>query len=82
MDGHERFEGKEEASGDKNQYNLFFMKQGFEYFLHNNFFFKPVNNIFCKYCLTRLLLFHTFLEAENFMMRSILYEECMVKKLE
>ncbi len=37
---------------------------------------------FGKYCRTRLLPFYIFLEAENVIMRSILYEKCRVKKLE
>ncbi len=38
-----RFEGRE-VSGDKNQYSLFRMQWGFEYFSFNSFFKK--NNIF------------------------------------
>ncbi len=42
MRGHDDFKGKG-ASDNENQYNLFCRKQGFEYFLFNNFF---ENNIF------------------------------------
>ncbi len=41
---HGHFDGKV-ASGDKNQYNLFCRKWGFEYFSFNNFFKKRKNNI-------------------------------------
>ncbi len=43
--GHDCFKGKG-AFGDKNQYNLFCRKWGFEYFLFNNFFKNNNNNNF------------------------------------
>ncbi len=51
---------------------------------HLTIFFEKTNifqnNVFLQILSYRLLPFHTFLEVENFIMRSILYEECMLKK--
>ncbi len=56
MGGHNHFEGKG-MSGDKNQYNIFCMIRGFEYFSFDNFFKKKTIfskiTFFCKYCLKR-----------------------------